>query len=297
MNCNRFQKSSTSHMAQVQLYYWFLTGLILVLISCKDQKPLELVEAGKILPEVVDFNFHVKPILSDKCFACHGPDLQSQKAGLRLDLEEGARDLLGDNKDHAAIVPGNLNKSHVYLRIISEDPEFVMPPPDFHLKLSDLEKATIAKWIEQGAEYKPHWSFIKPKKVDLPEVGNSSNIRQPIDNFILSKLEKEGMEFSEDASKETLIRRVSFDLTGLPPTLQEIDDFLNDKAPNAYEKVVDRLLASKGYGERMASNWLDVARYADSDGYLDDKHRNFSHYRDWGIEAFNRNMPYDKFVT
>jgi hypothetical protein len=219
---------------------------------------------GGNLPAVVDFNFHVKPILSDKCFACHGPDLQSQKAGLRLDLEEGARALLGDNKDRAAIVPGKLNKSHVYGRITSDDPEFVMPPPDFHLKLNDLEKATIAKWIEQGAEYKPHWAFIKPKKEDLPVVEDDSNIYQPVDNFIFKKLQQKGMEFSEEASKETLIRRVSFALTGLPPSLEEIDNFLKDSSPNAYEKVIDRLLASKTYGERMAADWLDVANMTNS---------------------------------
>ncbi len=297
MFCNRFHFYITNLLESFQLNSWFIIGIFLILLSCKDEKPAELVEAEKLLPEIVDFNSHVKPILSDKCFACHGPDLSSQKAGLRLDIEEGARALLGDDRDHAAIVPGKLNKSHVYLKIISDDPEIVMPPPDFHLKLSDLEKATIAKWIEQGATYKPHWSFIKPEKVELPKVSDTSNLRQPIDNFILRKLDKEGLEFSEDATRETLIRRVSFDLIGLPPTLSEIDNFLNDKASNAYEKVIDRLMSSKAYGERMATNWLDVARYADSDGYLDDKHREFSPYRDWVIDAFNSNMPYDKFVT
>ncbi|MDP4680190.1 MAG: DUF1549 domain-containing protein, partial [Cyclobacteriaceae bacterium] len=270
---------------------------VMGLISCGEEKPLAILEAEKGLPEVIDFNFHVKPIISDKCYACHGPDKANQKADLRLDTEEGALAALGDKKDHAAIVPGKLNESHAYLRMISNDPEFSMPPPEFKLELSATEIATIAKWIEQGAKYKPHWSFIPLDKVAIPEVKDVGRIKQPIDNFIISRLETENLTLSEEASKETLIRRVGFDLTGLPPAVGEIDDFLNNKNPDAYEKLVDRLLSTKAYGERMAADWMDVARYADSDGYLDDKHRDFSPWRDWVIEAFNKNLPYDKFAT
>jgi len=276
----------------------FVPGLILLfLVGCTIDKPIDIIEAEKSLPGIIDFNFHVKPILSDKCFICHGPDMATQKAELRLDTEEGAYQMLGEGKDHAAIVPGNLKKSHAYLRMISDDPDFIMPPPESNLKLTTKEIATITRWIEQGAEYKRHWSFIAPLKRELPNVKDEFKIKNPIDNFVLRGLEREGLTLSKQATKETLVRRASFDLIGLPPTLGEIDDFLSDDSPDAYEKVIDRLLSSRAYGERMAANWMDVARYADSDGYLDDKHRDFSPWRDWVIEAFNTNMPYDQFAT
>jgi hypothetical protein len=262
-----------------------------LMMACQDNKPMAIVEAEKDLPEIIDFNFDVKPILSDKCFACHGPDMANQKAGLRLDTPEGAFALLGEAKDHKAIVPGKLNKSHAYLRMISEDSEFRMPPPDFHLELTAKEIATISKWIEQGAEYKDHWAYISNDKV----LNVDSEVS--IDFFVTKKLRNENLNFEEQASKETLIRRASFDLTGLPPTLNEIDSFMNDNNASAYDNLLNNLLASKAYGERMTSNWLDVARYADSDGYLDDKHREFSPYRDWVIDAFNKNMSYEQFVT
>jgi len=268
-----------------------------ILSACTTKKPNEIVNAEKLLPEVIDFNFHVKPILSDKCYACHGPDLSKQKANLRLDTKEGAYSALGDNDARHAIVPGNLDKSMVFERLISTDPESIMPPPSFHLKLSDLEIAIIAKWIEQGAEYKPHWSFIPLTEVKIPELSNKFKTKHPIDNFIIKRLLAENMRPSGEASKETLIRRVSFDITGLPPSLSEIDYFVQDETPDAYEKLVNRLLASDAYGERMAANWMDVARYADSDGYLDDKHREFAPWRDWVIQSFNQNMSYDKFTT
>ena len=172
-----------------------------------------------------------------------------------------------------------------------------MPPPESHLKLTVEEKAILTKWIEQGAEYKPHWAFIQPEKNEPPTGENESWAVSPIDHFVLDRLEREGLTPAPEAEKETLIRRLSFDLTGLPPTLDEVDQFLADDSPDAYEKLVDRLLQSPAYGERMATNWMDVARYADSDGYLDDKHRNFSPWRDWVIKAFNENMPYDQFAT
>lgn len=275
--------------------FTLITAGLYFLVACSNNKPEEVRAAEEALPEVIDFNFHVKPILSDKCFACHGPDKANQKADLRLDTSEGAYKALAEGG--AAIVPGNLNKSQAFQRMISNDPEVIMPPPESHLQLSTVEIATLAKWIEQGAEYKPHWSYLPTKSVSLPEVREEDEVKNPIDNFILKKLEREGLTYSEEASKEMLIRRASFDIRGLPPGLDEIDHYVNDTSPDAYTDMLDRLLASSTYGERMAADWMDVARFADSDGYLDDKHRDFSPWRDWVISAFNRNMPYDQFMT
>ena len=276
-------------------YGYFL--LLPLFISNCGYETAESSETNEIgIPQIVDYNFHVRPILSDKCFACHGPDAQNQKAELRLDRAEDAYKALNSGNGKA-IVPGKPKKSEAYLRMISQDEDFVMPPPDSHLKLSSNEIAILEKWITQGAEYKPHWAFVSPEKKRLPKVKDPAWVKQPIDHFVLNQLENHHLPPSKVASKETLIRRVTFDLTGLPPSLKEIDDFVNDDSADAYEKVVDRLLSSTAYGERMAADWLDVARYADSDGYLDDKHREFSPWRDWMIEAFNRNMPYDQFIT
>lgn len=274
----------------------YFIGLFILATGCGYDTPEDVKRSTKDLPEVVDYNFHVRPILSDKCFACHGPDQQNQKADLRLDRAEDAYAPLV-NSNGRGIVPGAPAKSAVYLRITSEDEQFIMPPPESHLKVTPREIAILKKWIEQGAEYKPHWAFVPPAIPKLPKVKDQSWVRQPIDHFVLDKLIRNGLEPSPTASKETLVRRVTFDLTGLPPTLEDIDDFVNDNSPDAYAKLVDRLLSSKAYGERMAADWLDVARYADSDGYLDDKHREFYPWRDWMIEAFNRNMPYDQFIT
>lgn len=270
----------------------------LLLTGCGDvKKPEEVILAEKEIPDQIDFNYDVKPILSDKCYACHGPDQKKQKAGLRLDTEAGAYAALKDAKSEHAIVPEDLSASVAYFRMVSDDPEKKMPPPNSNLKLSAKEIAILARWIEQGAKYKPHWSFIKPEKPEIPNTSIKNWALSPIDNFVLERLDKEGLKPSPQANKEDLIRRASFDLTGLPPTLQEIDAFVADKSPDAYEKLLDRLLKSPAYGERMASDWMDVSRYADSDGYLDDKHREFSPWRDWVIHTFNRNMPYDKFIT
>jgi len=172
-----------------------------------------------------------------------------------------------------------------------------MPPPDSNLSLSVNEIAILSKWIEQGAEFKPHWSFIKPQKPELPLIKGSDWTKNELDQFILDRLQKEKLHPSERASKETLIRRLSFNLTGLPPSPEQIESFAKDTLADAYEKLVDRLLQSPAYGERMAADWMDVARYAESDGYLDDKHRDFSGYRDWVIKSFNENMSYKEFVT
>lgn len=266
------------------------------MLGCGVEKPAAVVEAEATLPEQVDFNFHIKPILSDRCFACHGPDDNARKADLRLDTPEGAFAALAESGNRA-IVPGKLRRSEAYHRLVSEDPEEQMPPPESNLSVTPREIALISRWIEQGAEYTRHWAFLTPAKPSIPNVQNTAWVSNDIDPFILARLETEGLAPQEAAAKETLLRRVTFDLTGLPPTLDEIDTFLADNSPDAYEKVVDRLLASGHYGERMAIEWLDVARYADSHGYQDDGLRTMWPWRDWVIKAFNENLPYDDFLT
>jgi hypothetical protein len=276
--------------------YFFIPFITCLISGCGWQAPEEIVMVMSKVPEKVDFNYHVKPILSDKCFACHGPDMANQKAGLRLDISENAYAALEGSGKHP-IIPGKPGKSEMVNRMLSDDPELIMPPPEFNVPLNTLEIATLTKWIEQGAEYKKHWSFIVPDKEQLPSIGSNDWVTNDIDYFVLSKLVEKGLQPSSIASKETLIRRLSFTLLGLPPTLVQIENFVNDTSEDAYEKLIDRMLASSAYGERMAADWMDVARYADSDGYLDDKHRDFSPYRDWVIEAFNENMSYDQFAT
>ncbi len=249
------------------------------------------------IPAVIDYNLHIKPILSDRCFACHGPDKASQKAGLALHTAERAYAELAETPGHFAIVKGNTAESEVVKRITSDDPELLMPPAESNLTLSDHERELITRWIEQGAEYKPHWSFIPVKKPEIPTLPDESWIENPIDNFTLSKMRANGLSPEKKASKEKLIRRVSFDLTGLPPTLEEIDRFVNDESDEAYEKVVDRLLNSVAYAERMTARWLDIARYADSHGYQDDFYRSMWPWREWVIEAYNKNLPFDQFLS
>ena len=275
--------------------YIVLIFLLLAASGCKQQLPLEVQTAYDQIAGEVDFNFQVKPILSDKCFACHGPDLQSLKADLRLDLRENALEI--KESGEVPIVPGNAARSHLVQRLLTDDPELKMPPPESHLTLTDSETATLIKWIDQGAEYQPHWSFIKPEKIEKPVVDRSDWPQHALDYFVLNKMESQGYEPSPTAEKSILARRLFFNLTGLPPTLSQLEQFVKDQSDNAYERLVDSLLASEAYGERMAMEWMDLARYADSDGYLDDKHRDFSPWRDWVIDAFNQNMPYDQFVT
>ena len=266
--------------------------LFIALQSCRENSNKTALREAK---GKVDFNFHVKPILSDKCFACHGPDAKKRQAGLRLDNEEGAFKALTSNPNHYAIVRGNADESILIKRIFSEDALFQMPPPESNLILTEDEKNTLKKWIEQGAEYKQHWAFTPPTKPEIPDGGEGCN--NEIDHFIRAKLSDIGLEPSLPADKERLIRRVSFDLTGLPPTLDQVDEFLKNDSPDAYEKVVDQLLASPSYGERWANYWLDVSRYGDTHGYQDDLPRVMWPWRDWVIHAFNQNLPYDKFVT
>lgn len=263
--------------------------------SCRPNMPEEVGVAYSELPEVIDFNFHVRPILSDRCFHCHGPDENARKADLRLDIEKSVFSPI-PQKDIFPIVPGKPDQSSVIGRILSHDQDFIMPPPESKLTLTAEEKATLIKWVEQGASWKKHWAFITPKKTELPDIKNKAKARNEIDYFVLNKLEKLGLEPSQEANRETLIRRLSFDLTGLPPTLEEIDNFKSDPSENAYEKVVDRLFKSPKYGERWTWEWLDVARYADTNGFQADPTRTMWPWRDWVINAFNTNMPYNEFT-
>lgn len=245
----------------------------------------------------ISYNYHVRPILSDKCFKCHGPDQNKLEAGLRLDLPEFAFAPLKETKGAFALVPGKPEESEVFKRVISSDPNYIMPTPDSHLgALSAEEIDILKKWIEQGAEYEPHWAFVKPEKQELPKV-KSALAKNEIDYFILARLKEKGLSMNEEADKERLLKRVSLDLTGLPPDEALIERFLNDKSENAYEKLVETLFAAPQYGEKMAVHWMDIARYADSYGYQDDNIRTQWPWRDWVIKAFNENMPYDQFVT
>ncbi|MGL4632878.1 MAG: PSD1 and planctomycete cytochrome C domain-containing protein [Leadbetterella sp.] len=244
----------------------------------------------------VDYNFHIRPILSDKCFHCHGPDANKREANLRLDTETGAYAALKDNPKLHAIVKGDSKNSEVFKRIMSEDSEAKMPPPNSNLSLTDSEKDLIKKWIDQGAKYQKHWAFLPIKKTEIPEADEDWT-HNPIDNFVFAKMKEKGLSPSEQAEKETLLKRVSFDLTGLPPSVELQEKFLADKSEDAYKKIVIELLKNKHYGERMALNWLDVARYADSHGYQDDGMRTMWPWRDWVIHAFNSNYSYKKFIT
>jgi hypothetical protein len=245
--------------------------------------------------EKLQFNRDIRPILSDKCFACHGIDAKKREAKLRLDTVEGA---FKPNEDgDVPITPGDLAKSEVWQRIISDDKDDMMPPPKSHKTLTAAQKDTIKRWIEQGAPYQKHWAFEAPVKPAVPELRSpNSNLRNSIDAFIDQRLQKEGLARSPEADRETLIRRVTFDLTGLPPTPGEIDAFIADQSPDAYDKVVTRLLASRHYGEHLAHYWLDQARYGDTHGLHLDNERSMWPYRDWVIDAYNRNLPFDQFT-
>ncbi len=249
------------------------------------------------LPATVDYNWHIKPILSDRCYKCHGPDDQVRKAELRLDTREGAYGTSREDSTLRIITPGNAAASLLMKHITSEDPKRRMPPPESNLFLSQREIALIQRWIDQGATWKPHWAFISPAESTLPEVDHGDWARGPIDYFILQKIESAGLSPSSEASRAKLLRRVTFDLTGLPPTPAELDAFQEDRHSDAYERVVDQLLARPSYGERMTSMWLDIARYADTHGYQDDRPRTMWPWRDWVVRAFNENLPYDDFVT
>lgn len=273
---------------------------VLIAITCSDNKNIQdtnkTFSSSKKIPDVIDFNFHVKPILSDRCFKCHGPDKAKIEAGLSLSNKKDAFIALGDQKDHFAIVSGNVEKSTLIDRIKTNDPEIMMPPPESNLSLDDYEKQILTKWIEQGASWKEHWSFLKIENT-IPEVSDNSNIYNPIDKFIQKKLHSSNLDFSDKATKERQIRRLAFDITGLPPSVEKIQSFLEDESPDAYEKLIDYYLNSDAYAENMSSMWMDLARYADTHGYQDDLERVMWPWRDWVIHAYKNNMPYDQFVT
>ena len=238
--------------------------------------------------EPIGFNSHIRPLLSDHCFACHGFDPSSREADLRLDTPEGA---FADRKSGAGIIPGEPDKSLIWKRIISNDPDDVMPPADHLLKLDTEEKKLIHRWIKEGAKYEEHWTFLPVKKPPVPNIAP-----HPVDSLVRQKLQALKMGLSPRASKETLIRRLSFDLRGLPPTPEEVLAFLKDKSPKAWERLVDQFLADQAFGERFAWPWLDAARYADSNGFQGDRERTMWPWRDWVINAINRNLPYDDFT-
>jgi hypothetical protein len=238
----------------------------------------------------IDFNRDIRPILADTCFTCHGPDDQQRQARLRFDTKEGAFAKPG------VILPGDAAGSKLLQRITAQDPARRMPPPESGRALTNQQIELLRRWIDEGAPWETHWAYLPPQRPNLPPINNTAWPRHPLDHFILARLEREGWQPSPEADKATLLRRVTLDLTGLPPTPAELDSFLADTAPDAYERRVEALLRSPHYGERMAMPWLDLARYADTHGYHIDSHRDMWPWRDWVIQAFNRNLPFDQFT-
>ena len=241
----------------------------------------------------VDFNRDILPILSDNCFTCHGPDDGQRMSNLRLDTKEG---VFADRGGYRVVVPGRSGESKLYQRISATDAAIRMPPKISNRTLAPIQIDLIRRWIDEGASYGKHWAYAALRRPVVPEVKNTSWPRNAIDHFVLARLEAEELKPSPEADRATLLRRVTFDLTGLPPTPAEVDSFLADPSPDAYEKRVEQLLASPHFGERMATVWLDLARYADTNGYNADNLREMWHWRDWVIKAYNQNLPYDQFT-
>ncbi len=269
--------------------FWILLATVCCappLLPAEDELPLR--DRSRI-----DFGQRIRPLLADTCFTCHGPDSENRETDLRLDTREGA---FADLGGYHAIVSGQAKNSEIVRRLRSDDPDERMPPPSQVRQLSQEQIALIERWIDEGAQWTGHWAFVPPQRPALPLVENNAWPRNGIDHFILHRLEHEQLAPSPEASKETLIRRVTLDLTGLPPKLEEVDAFVADESPDAYERVVDRLLDSQRYGEHMAVPWLDAARYADTDGYQNDRLRYMWPWRDWVIMALNENMPFDQFT-
>jgi hypothetical protein len=282
-------------MKKQLLFLAILSGAVAFLVvSCFQKNGTLQTKSGN---DPVSYNFDIRPILSDKCYACHGPDAKKREAGLRLDVAESAYAKLKDGKG-VAIFPGKPEQSELYKRITSVDPEYQMPTPESHLGLlNENEIGLVKKWIEQGAKYEKHWAFTAPVLPAVPEVSDKDWSKNEIDRFVLQKMEGAGLAPNEEADKSHLLKRAALDLTGLPPTLEMQKKFEADGGDKAYEKIVDELLAQKTYGEKMAVYWLDVARYADSYGYQDDEYRTQWPWRDWLINAFNKNMSYDQFLS
>ena len=280
-----------------------LTFLILagMLSMCRESTESEgqvMVSPPSVDPHPVaalSYNRDVRPILSDKCFACHGPDRAAREADLRLDVAKNGKDY--DGAHAYAAIPGEPDKSELVEVIHTHDEDFMMPPPKVKNPLTEQEKATLVRWIDEGAVYEPHWAFLPIEKPEPPRISGDDWSRNDIDRFVYAKLDEQGIEPSREAGKIEWLRRVTQDLTGLPPSIEAINAFAGDKSADAYEKVVESLLKSDGYAERMATVWLDHARYADSNGFQFDNRRDMWPWRDWVITAFRRNMPFDQFVT
>lgn len=271
----------------MQMHSVFRGFFALLILGCVS----EMATAGQPL---VDFDRDIRPILSNYCYTCHGPDENQRQTSLRLDMESSAKGVL-EAGGHA-VVPGNSRESELIARITSQDPDLRMPPADSEKQLDNEQIELLRRWIDEGAQWRGHWAFMAPKRPDLPEVADASWPRNPIDHFILHKLASRNLRPSPEADKVKLIRRVTFDLTGLPPTPEEVDEFLADTQPQAYERLVDRLLRSPRYGEHRTRFWLDAARYGDTHGLHLDNVRSLWPYRDWVIKAFNSNMPFDQFT-
>ena len=252
--------------------------------------------ASLVSAEEVDFNRDVRPILSNKCLLCHGPDPDALESGLRLDLRESAISKL--ESELTAIVPGDPAKSQLLVRVMTDDEDFRMPPAEHGARLSTEEVELLRRWVEQGAPYATHWSYVPPRRPSIPVVDPAQRdwARSGIDPFVLHRMKEHGLSPSPEADRYALARRVFLDLTGLPPTIEEVDQFVASADPFAYEKLVDELLGRPAYGEHWARKWLDLARYADSAGYADDPPRTIWAYRDWVIDAYNQNMPFDQFT-
>ena len=279
------QEQRSSFVTQTMILSLFFWGL-----------PVFWSTPGRAADLELDFNRDIRPILSNNCYLCHGPDEAERKGGtdgLRLDTLAGA---IADLGGYQAIVPGNPEKSELLERVTTTDPDLMMPPPSSGKKLSPDEIQRLRRWIQEGGRYAPHWSYIKPSRPQLPAVSQTDWARNPIDRFILAKLEQSGHRPSPEAESSTLARRVCLDLTGLPPTPEELRTFLEDQQPGAYERLVDRLLGKQSYGEHWARLWLDLARYADSAGYADDPPRTIWLFRDYVIRSFNENKPFDQLT-
>jgi hypothetical protein len=277
-----------------QRHYLLISFFLLAFTTLYWNRAISAQQAGAAPSTNVDFQRQVRPILSDNCFHCHGPDEATRMVNLRLDTQEGAFE---KRESGVVIVPGNPNGSLLFQRITAKDPAQRMPPESSYKVLTDDQKRILKEWIEQGAAWKQHWSFVPVTRPPVPVVKSQTWVNNPIDAFVLAKLESAGLEPASEADKRTLIRRVSLDLTGLPPEPDEVEAFVKDDSKNAYDKIVDRLLTSKRWGEHRARYWLDAARYADTHGVHVDNYREMWPYRDWVIDAFNRNLPFDRFTV
>lgn len=270
-----------SYLLKLVIAAWIV---LVVVVSCQDEK------AEKLDLTAIDYNLHVRPIINNNCIVCHGGVKKSSNLSFLFREEALAINKSGKR----AIIPGDAANSEMIARIKSSDPEERMPMD--HAPLSDQEVEILTKWIDQGAKWKDHWAFLPPENTSIPSVENTTWVNNPIDNFILARLEDEEIAPSKEADKTTLIRRAALDITGVPPSIEELNDFLNDDSEDAYEKLVDRLLDKPAFGERWTAMWLDLARYADSKGYEADRHREIWKYRDWLIDAFNQDKPFDQFT-